>query len=70
MRNLIYKFICWLDNSHNNIIMLLTNPRLTEVRYQSSMRKYWHNCLFLMCTVLVCIVCFLLMDLESGNKVE
>ncbi len=43
---LIYKFICRLDNSHNNIIMLLTNPRLTEVRYQSSMRKYWHNCLF------------------------
>ncbi len=36
MRNLIYKFICRLDNSHNNIIMLLTNPRLTEVRYQSS----------------------------------
>ncbi len=46
MRYLMYKCICWLDNSHNNIIMLLTNPRLTEVRYQSSMRKYWHNCLF------------------------
>ncbi len=23
-----------------------------------------------MCTAFVCIVCFLLMDLESGNKVE
>ncbi len=46
MRNLMYKLICRLDNSRNTIIMLLTNPRLTEVRYQSSMRKYWHNCLF------------------------
>ncbi len=46
MRNLMYTFICRLDNSRNTIIMLLTNPRLTEVRYQSSMRKYWHNCLF------------------------
>ncbi len=46
MRNLMYKCICRLDNSRNTIIMLLTNPRLTEVRYQSSMRKYWHNCLF------------------------
>ncbi len=46
MRNLMYTFSCRLDNSRNTIIMLLTNPRLTEVRYQSSMRKYWHNCLF------------------------
>ncbi len=59
----MYTFNCQLDNSHNNIIMLLTNPRLTEVRYQSSMRS------FLMCTVLVCIVCLLLMDLKSGKKV-
>ncbi len=40
MRNLMYKCICRLDNSHNNIIMLLTNPRLTEVRYQPSIRNY------------------------------
>ncbi len=33
MRILKYKYICRLDNSHNHIIMLLTNPRLTEVRY-------------------------------------
>ncbi len=46
MRNLMYKCICRIDNSHNYIIMLLTNPRLTELWYQSSLWKYWHNCLF------------------------
>ncbi len=31
MINLMYKCICRLDNSRYTIIMLLTNPRLTEV---------------------------------------
>ncbi len=44
MKNVMYKCICRLDNSHI-IIMLLTNTRLTEVRYWSSMRKYY-NCVF------------------------
>ncbi len=61
MRNLMYKFICRLDNSRNTIIMLLTNPRLTEVRYQSSMRKYWHN-VFFKCVLLL----FVLSVLANG----
>jgi len=64
------KCICRLDNSRNNIIMLLTNPRLTEVRYQFSMWKYWHSCLFLCVLFWFVLSVFLLMDLESGNKVE
>ncbi len=40
MKIVMYKCIGRLDDSHNNI-MMLSNPRRTEMRYQSSMRKYW-----------------------------
>lgn len=45
LRNLMYKFICRLDGSCNQIIMLLSNPALSAVRYQSYMWKHWYKCL-------------------------
>lgn len=46
LRNLMYKFICRLNGSCNFIIMLLSNPGLSTVRYQSPMWKHWYHCLF------------------------
>ncbi len=46
-RNLVHKFICRLDASENEIILVLSNIRFSTVRYQSQLRRQWHSCLFL-----------------------
>ena len=43
LRNLMYKFICRLDKSDNSIIVVLTNPLESTVRYSS--RRHWRNSL-------------------------
>ena len=46
LRRLMFKFICRLNSSCNVIILMLTNPVLSSVRYQSAMWKHWYDCLF------------------------
>lgn len=45
MRNLMYRFICRVNNSENSLIMMLANPGFSVVRYQSSLWKHWYKCL-------------------------
>ena len=43
LRNLM--FMSRLDESQNCIIMMLTSPRCSSVRYQSYLWKHWYGCL-------------------------
>ena len=45
LRNLMYKFMCRLNDSMNSVIMLLCNPSLSSTRYQSAFWKHWYGCL-------------------------
>ena len=45
-RNLMYTFMCRLNESQNSIIGLLINPCLSGTRYQSPFWEHWYNCLF------------------------
>lgn len=45
LERLMFKFICRLQGSQNNLIIQLTNPRCSSVRYQSYMWKHWYLCL-------------------------
>ena len=45
LRNLMFKFMSRLDESQNCIIMMLTSPRCSSVRYQSYLWKHWYGCL-------------------------
>ena len=45
LRNLMYRFICRLNNSKNEVIMLLSNPSYSSVRYQSYLWRHWYKCL-------------------------
>ena len=54
LRNLMYKFICRLNMSQNYIVILLTNPRYSTIRYQSPMWRYWYECLLWKC-VKMCV---------------
>ena len=45
LRNLMYKFMCRLDESQKFIIMLLTNPCLSSTRYRSPFWKHWYDSL-------------------------
>jgi hypothetical protein len=45
LRNLMFKFMCRLDESQNCIIVRLTSPRCSSVRYQSHLWKHWYDCL-------------------------
>ncbi len=47
LRNLMYRFICQLDASKNEIILSVTNIRYSTVRYQSRCWRHWYKCLFL-----------------------
>ena len=46
IRNLVYKFMCRLDKSENNIINVLVDPTKSVTRYTSDMRKHWHKLLY------------------------
>ena len=46
LRNLMYKFMCRMEGSQNDVIMLLTNPRRSSVRHQSHMWNHWYECLY------------------------
>ena len=46
LRRLMFKFICRLNSSCNDILIMLTNPALSASRYQSVMWKHWYVCLF------------------------
>ena len=45
LRNLTYKFMCRLDRSLNIIIGQMTDPGLSNIRYTSTIRGRWHECL-------------------------
>lgn len=61
LRNLMFKFMSRLDESQNYIIMMLTSPRCSSVRYQSHLWTYWYGCLlrreFVLMCLYVCICC-------------
>ena len=46
LRNLTYKFMCRLDRSINGLIGLMSDPGRSSVRYMSTIRGHWHECLF------------------------
>ena len=46
IRNLVYKFMCRLDKSENNIINVLVDSTKSVTRYTSDMRKHWHKLLY------------------------
>ena len=45
LRILTYKFMCRLDASLNGLISLMTDPSRSSVRYTSTIRARWHECL-------------------------
>ena len=59
LRNLMFKFMSRLDESQNCIIMLLTGPRFSSVRYESHFWKHWYGCLLRLWTVCLYMFPFL-----------
>ena len=47
LRNLMYRFMCRLDASENQIINSLTHINCSSIRYQSLFWRHWYSCLFL-----------------------
>jgi len=47
LRNLMFKFICRVDDSKNEIIMLLSNIKFSTTHYQSQLWRHWYSCLFI-----------------------
>ena len=45
LRNLMYRFIGRLNDSKNEIIMLLSNPSYSALRYQSYLWRHLYKCL-------------------------
>ena len=45
LRHLMYSFICRLNKSQNQVIVVLTNPSQSSMRYTSGFWKYWYKCL-------------------------
>ena len=45
LRKLLYKFKCRLNVSMNCVIQVLTNPKLSTVRYMSQFWLFWNQCL-------------------------
>ena len=76
LRNLIDSFMMRLMDSKNEIIMTLTMPKLSSIRYTSSLWKHWRECLyvfqlcflFVCCCFVSCIVVY--MDLQSEIKMN
>jgi len=46
LRNLMYKCICRLNDSDNEILLALSNIRFSTTRYQSQLWRHWYSCLF------------------------
>ena len=46
LRNLMDSFMMRLMDSKNEIIMTLTMPKLSSIRYTSSLWKHWRECLY------------------------
>ena len=46
LRNLMYSFMMRLMDSKNEIIMTLTMPKISSIRYTSSLWKHWRECLY------------------------
>ena len=45
LRNLMYKFMCRVSESENVIIVAVTNPACSSVRFSSRLWKHWRTCL-------------------------
>jgi len=45
--NLMYKCICRVDDSENEIVMFLSNIKFSTSRYQSQLWRHWYRCLFI-----------------------
>ncbi len=48
LRNLMYNFMCRLEDSENSIIKALTSPK-SCLRYSSKLRKHWQDSLYMNC---------------------
>ena len=46
LRNLMYRFMCRLNESTNDILMQLTDPSKSSIRYSSILWRHWHKSLF------------------------
>ena len=46
LRNLMYKFMCRLDESGNSLIVSLINPINSSNRFSSLIRRHWRNSLY------------------------
>lgn len=46
LRNLIFKFISQLNDSENEIILGLSNIRVSTACHQSKLCRHWYSCLF------------------------
>ncbi len=45
LRNLMHRFIGWLNASKNEIIVGLSNIRVSTTRYQSKLWRHWYCCI-------------------------
>ncbi len=45
LRNLMHRFICRLNASKNEIIVGLSNIRVSTTRYQSKLWRHWYCCI-------------------------
>ncbi len=45
LRNLMHRFICRLNASKNEIIVGLSNIRVSTTRYQSKLWRLWYCCI-------------------------
>ena len=46
LRNLMYKFMCRLEQSSNTAIRHLTVPALSDTKYLSIIWSHWRSCLY------------------------
>ena len=46
LRNFMYKFMCRLPESKNNLIIALTDTKQSDTRYSSGLWKHWNRCLY------------------------
>ena len=60
LRNLMYKCMCRLSDSANSIILTLTNPLLSSVRFVSKLWNHWRESLYTFLWFYVDYVCLCL----------
>ena len=46
LRNLMYRFMCRISESENDLIAVLNNPARSSARFSSRLWNYWRACLY------------------------